>query len=86
VLGVIVGLTADRVAIVPIIPVRTPAASSAETARYEVVVLPSVPVMPMTVSSREGSPYHQAAADPRAGRDASTTICGAPTPGSAARR
>ena len=51
-----------RVAAVPIIPVRRPAASSAATARNEVVVLPSVPVIPTTARSRLGSPYHHAAA------------------------
>ena len=40
-----------RVAAVPVIPVRTPAASSAATARNDVVVLPSVPVIPTTASS-----------------------------------
>ena len=39
-----------------------PAASSAATARNDVVVLPSVPVMPTTPSSWLGSPYHHAAA------------------------
>ena len=57
-----------RVAAVPIIPVRMPAASSAATARNEVVVLPSVPVIPTTASSWLGSPYHHAAAVASAGR------------------
>ena len=52
----------------PVIPVRMPAASSAATARNEVVVLPSVPVIPTTARSRLGSPYHQAAAVARAVR------------------
>ena len=45
-------------------PVRStrPAASRAATARNDVVVLPSVPVIPTTPSSWLGSPYHQAAA------------------------
>ena len=59
-----------RVAAVPVIPVRIPAASSAATARNEVVVLPSVPVIPTTASSRLGSPYHHAAAVARADRRA----------------
>ena len=41
-----------RVAAVPIIPVRIPAASSAATARNDVVVLPSVPVIPTTPRPR----------------------------------
>ena len=57
---------AMRVAAVPVIPVRIPAASSAATARNEVVVLPSVPVIPTTARSWLGSPYHQAAASARA--------------------
>ena len=44
------------VSTVPIRPVDTPAASSAATARNEVVVLPSVPVIPTTPSRRDGSP------------------------------
>ena len=51
-----------RVSAVPVIPVRIPAASSAATARNEVVVLPSVPVIPTTARSWLGSRYHQAAA------------------------
>ena len=57
------------VSTVPISPVESPAASSAATARNDVVVLPSVPVIPMTPSSRLGSPYHHAAASARAARD-----------------
>ena len=56
-----------RVAAVPVIPVRIPAASSAATARNEVVVLPSVPVIPTTARSWLGSPYHHAAAVASAG-------------------
>ena len=72
-----------RVAAVPVIPVRMPAASSAAVARNEVVVLPSVPVIPTTASSALGSPYHQAAAVARAGRVSSTTSCGRSTSGRA---
>ena len=71
------------VSTVPIRPVDTPAASSAATARNEVVVLPSVPVIPITPSRREGSPYHQPAAWARAGRAAVTTTCGSGVPGTA---
>ncbi len=56
-----------RVEAVPIIPVRTPAASSAAVARNDVVVLPSVPVIPTTASPRLGSPYHHEAATATAG-------------------
>ena len=46
-----------RYSMVPITPVgRSPAASSASTSS-EVVVLPLVPVMPTTVSRREGCPW-----------------------------
>ena len=55
-----------RVATVPISPGDRPAASSAATARNDVVVLPSVPVIPTTPRRRDGSPYHQAAASARA--------------------
>ena len=65
-----------RVAAVPVMPVRIPAASSAATARNEVVVLPSVPVIPTTASSSLGSPYHQAAAVASASRVPATTSCG----------
>ena len=70
------------VSAVPVIPVRMPAASSAATARNEVVVLPSVPVIPTTARSRLGSPYHQAAAAARAVRLSATTSCGRSTSGS----
>ena len=40
------------------------------------MVLPSVPVIPTTASSRLGSPYHQAAADASAAGARSTTSCG----------
>ena len=72
-----------RVAAVPVIPVRMPAASSAADARNEVVVLPSVPVIPTTASSRLGSPYHHAARRPRAaGWLRPTMSCGSATSGS----
>ena len=45
------------------------------------VVLPSVPVMPTTASSCDGSPYHHAAALASAGRVASTTSWGGRDPG-----
>ncbi len=72
-----------RVAAVPVIPVRRPAASSAATARNEVVVLPSVPVIPTTARSWLGSSYHQAAAVASDSRVAATTSCGSATSGSA---
>ena len=61
-------------------PVDTPAASSTAAARNDVVVLPSVPVMPTIPNSWLGSPYHHAAATASARRVSSTTICGRATP------
>ena len=65
--------------IVPTSPLERPAASSAATARNEVVVLPSVPVTPTTASSRLGSPYHHAAAEAsaRAARPTTSWAMGA---------
>jgi hypothetical protein len=60
-------------------PVDSPAASSAAAASSEVVVFPSVPVIPMTGSSPDGSPYHQAADAARAGLAADTIACGSGT-------
>ena len=75
---------ADRrrscVSTVPTRPVDRPAASSAAAARNEVVVLPSVPVIPTTPRSRDGSPYHQAAARASAARVVPTTSCGSAAP------
>jgi hypothetical protein len=51
-------------------------ASSAATARNEVVVLPSVPVMPTIPSSWLGSRYHQQDALARAAVERSTTSWG----------
>ena len=70
------------VSTVPTSPVDSPAASSAATARNEVVVLPSVPVIPTTPRSWLGSPYHHAAASARAAASRSTTSCGSATSGS----
>ena len=77
------GVRRSRIAAVPIIPLATPAASSAATARNAVVVLPSVPVMPTTASSWLGSPYHHAAALARAAGARSTMSWGSATSGSA---
>ena len=70
-----------RVSTVPISPVEMPAASSADTARNEVVVLPSVPVTPTVAISCDGSRYHHAAALASDGRAAATTSCGIRAPG-----
>ncbi len=67
------------VSTVPMSPVEMPAASRAATARNEVVVLPSVPVIPTTPSSRDGSPAHQPAAWARAALEPATTTCGIAT-------
>ena len=72
-----------RVSAVPVIPVRIPAASRAAVARNDVVVLPSVPVIPTTASSALGSRYHHAAAVASAARVSSTTSCGRSLSGSA---
>ena len=69
------------VSTVPTRPVEIPAASSAATARNDVVVLPSVPVIPTMPRSRDGSPDHQPAACARAGLAAATTTWGRPAPG-----
>ena len=61
-------------------PTEIPAASRMAVARNDVVVLPSVPVIPITPISRLGSPYHQAAAVARESRASSTTIWGNATP------
>ena len=42
--------------IVPMTPVARPRARRSASTRYEVVVLPFVPVMPTTVSARDGWP------------------------------
>ena len=70
------------VATVPTRPGRRPAAESAAAARKVVVVLPSVPVIPITPSSREGSPYRQALASASARRAEATTTCGTARSGS----
>ena len=68
------------VSTVPIRPVDRPAASNAATARNEVVVLPSVPVIPTVPSVRDGSSYHQLAEPASAAREAPTTSCGRSRP------
>ena len=52
-------------------------------ARNDVVVLPSVPVIPTTASSALGSRYHHAAAVASAARVSATTSCGRSLSGSA---
>src|SRR3954449_10587429 len=61
-------------------PVERPAASSAATARNDVVVLPSVPVIPTTPIRRDASPCHHPAACASAVRDALTMTCGSDVP------
>ncbi len=65
-----------RVSTVPTRPDDRPAASRAAAARNEVVVFPSVPVIPIIPMARDGSPYHQAAARASAARGADTTSWG----------
>ena len=62
---------------VPRRPARAPEASRIEVSRCEVVVLPSVPVTPMTVSSRPGWPWRAAAARASEARASSTATMGA---------
>jgi len=64
---------------VPISPVWIPAASSISRARYAVVVLPLVPVTPITFSSAVGSPQNAAANGAIAARALGTTTCGTST-------
>ncbi len=61
---------------VPISPGRQPAARSMASARKAVVVLPSVPVMPITCRRRDGWSYQASAASARASRERATTSCG----------
>ena len=67
---------------VPIRPGRQPPARSMASARKAVVVLPSVPVMPMTCRRRDGWSYQASAASARASRQRPTTSCGTSRPGS----
>jgi hypothetical protein len=53
----------------------------AAATRNDVVVLPSVPVIPTTPRRCDGSPYHQAAASASAAADRSTTSWGSPASG-----
>ena len=61
---------------VPISPVWRPDASSSARVRYEVVVLPLVPVIPTIASSAVGSPARRAAAGAIAARTSSTSTSG----------
>ena len=74
------------VSTVPMRPAESPAASSAATARNEVVVLPSVPVIPIAPSARDGSPYHQRRPGRGRARAEDTTSCGSARPAPGARR
>ena len=60
-------------------PVGSPHSASMARTRYEVVVLPSVPVMPTTPSEWLGSPFIHAAASASDERDEPTRICGTPS-------
>lgn len=53
-----------RIPMVPISPAVRPAARSADSMRYVVVVLPDVPVTPTTVTRSDGFPYTAAASPP----------------------
>ncbi len=68
-----------RMPMVPISPATRPAARRPASTRYVVVVLPDVPVMPMTLSRSDGRPYTVAARPPSTLRGAGCTkIGGAP--------
>ncbi len=69
-----------RNATVPISPGRRPAARSTCMARKPVVVLPSVPVTPITSRLWLGRPNHASAASASARRVRSTISCGTATP------
>ena len=63
-------------------PAEIPAAVSAVDRNVAAVVFPSVPVTPMTISSSDGSPSHQAAASASARRACVTVMTsGARSPG-----
>ena len=68
-----------RCSIVPSRPGRSPAASRMAWARKAVVVLPLVPVMPITASSRLGWPYSASAASAIAARAPATRSWGTGT-------
>ena len=72
------GRPSMRVPTVPTTAVRSPAPASAADSRCVVVVLPEVPVTPISVRSRAGWPYTSAATDPSTGRGAGTTSTGSP--------
>src|ERR1700732_207679 len=63
---------------VPINPALRPAARSPASTRYVVVVLPDVPVTPMTFNRDDGSPYTRAAAAPSTDRGAGCTSTATP--------
>jgi hypothetical protein len=63
---------------VPIRPVWRLAACSSARVRYEVVVLPLVPVMPTIASAAVGSPLKRAAAGAIAARTSGTRTSGTP--------
>src|SRR5262249_26755808 len=65
-----------RMPTVPINPTLRPAARRPASTRYVVVVLPDVPVTPMTRNFDDGSPYTKAAAAPSTERGAGGTTAG----------
>lgn len=67
-----------RISTPPTSPVSIPAARRPASSRNTVVVLPLVPVTPMRVMSRPGSPYTQDAASPSRARTSGVTRTGRP--------
>ncbi len=70
------GRPATRLPVVPISPATWPQPSSAASTRYEVVVLPEVPVIPTTSRSADGSPATTADTAPRIERGSGWTSTG----------
>ena len=66
--------------IVPITPVASPRARSNASTRYDVVVLPFVPVMPTSVRARDGWPYQADARRASDARAAGTSTCATDRP------
>ncbi len=67
---------------VPMTREGRPADENTDANRWVTVVLPFVPVTPMTDSERLGSPQSRAATGPSAARTSGVTTCGTSTPSS----
>src|SRR5215213_759386 len=78
--------SATRISTVPTRPVVRPAARRTASRRYVVVVLPFVPVTPISCRSRAGEPYTCADTAPRTARGSATTTAGSVHPWPTSRR